>query len=163
MTEKQIAKQLEKEKKALIKAQKEAQKEVEFDLYGKTLAMYKGAIRSAVRKVWLISKGRKDAFLRTRIPNKDGGRKKYKECCEHCNKSYYIGEKETVLKSDGKPSKKQRTCLVAHHNKPCPDVFDPMFLTRMFGETEDNPADAYSILCNKCHAAEHKRLEENNE
>jgi hypothetical protein len=124
-------------------------------LYGKSRAKYHEGIRNAVRMIWLISKGRKDAFKRTRVKNTDGSAKIYKECCEHCGKQYAIKEKEFRVKKNGELSKKRTSCLVAHHIELIPSVFDPMFLTYMFCEQCDNPSDGYLILCNDCHYKVH--------
>jgi len=132
----------------------------EFDKYGKTKAMYEGAIRSAVRKVWMISKGRKDALLRARVKNTEGGRKKFKEKCQICGNTYFIKEREAYIKKDGTKGKTTRPCLVVHHIKPVPSVFNPNFLTYMFGEYKEDPADAYMVLCNKCHTKIHEEKED---
>ena len=134
---------------------KKEQKALDLKLYGRSKAKYHEGIRNAVRKIWLISKGRKDAFTRTRVPNTDGSAKKFKERCEHCGKQYAIGQKELKTKKDGELSKKKTSCLVAHHIETIPSVFDPMFLTYMFCEQYDIPSDGYLILCNDCHYEVH--------
>ena len=133
-------------------------KEAEKIKYGCTLAKYKGRIRSAVRKLWMISKGRKGAMIRSRTHAGSEVKFKYYEHCERCNKAYRLKQKEEVLKKDGTPAKDKRTCLVVHHIEPVPDVFDEKFLINMFCEQYDNPADGYLVVCHDCHDKEHEKL-----
>ena len=135
-------------------------KQAEKDKYGCTFAAYKGRIRSAVRKLWMISKGRKDALMRSRTDANNEQRFKYYEHCEVCDNPYRIGAKEYTIKKNGEKSKKERPCLVVHHIEPIPDVFDPLFLTKMFCEQYDNSADGYLVVCHDCHEEEHRKLDE---
>ena len=133
-------------------------KQAEKEKYGCTFAAYKGRIRSAVRKLWMISKGRKDALMRSRTNADKDQRFKYYEHCEVCKDSYRIKQKKRTIKKNGEPSKKEIPCLVVHHIQPVPDVFDVEFMTRMFCEQYDNPADGYLVVCHDCHDKEHEKL-----
>jgi hypothetical protein len=133
-------------------------KQEERDLYGCTLAMYKGRIRSAVRKLWMYSKGRKDALIRSRYET-ISERYKWLETCANCRDAYRIGQKEFTTLKNGKQSKKKRPCLVVHHIEPVPDVFHEKFLINMFCEQHDNPADGYLVLCHDCHTKVHEELD----
>ena len=132
-------------------------------LYGCTFAAYKSRISNSVRKLWMISKGRKDALLRSRTHAGTEVRFKYYEHCERCDKAFRLKQKEEVLKKDGTPAKAKRTCLVVHHIDQVPDVFDPKFLVYLFCEQYDNPADGYMVLCHDCHEEVHRELKLNEE
>ena len=108
----------------------------------------------------MISKGRKDALIRSRTHASSDVKFKYYEHCERCDKAYRIGAKERVIKKNGEKSKKERPCLVVHHIEPIPSVFDPLFLVKMFCEQYDNPADGYLVLCNPCHEETHRELDD---
>ena len=126
-------------------------------LYGCTFAMHKGRIRSAIRKLWMMSKGRKDALIRSREEAIDS-RRKFMETCERCKDLYFIGQKESFVLKSGKKSKKARPCLVVHHIEPVPDVFCREFMINMFCYQYDNPADGYMVLCHGCHTKVHEEL-----
>jgi hypothetical protein len=147
MTEKQLAKY--------------KQDEHDWSLYGRSKAMYEGTIRSAIRKLWMISKGRGDALKRSRIPNNTGSKHKWLETCEVCGKAATIGEKEFKPKADGTLGQVKRTVLVVHHIIGVPDVFHQDFLRNMFCEQYDKPSDGYEICCHKCHLKTHAELELN--
>ena len=135
-------------------------KQAEKEKYGCTKAMYEGRIRSAVRKIWMYSKGRKDALIRSRTHASTDVSFKYHEHCERCNNALRIGAKEYTIKKNGERSKKKRPCLVVHHIEPVPSVFDPNFLINMYCEQYDNPADGYLVVCHDCHEEEHRKLDE---
>ncbi len=135
-------------------------KEEQKKLYGCTLAKYKGRIRSSNRKLWMISKGRKDALIRSRTHASSDVKFKFYEHCERCDKAYRIGQKEYTILKSGKKSKKQRPCLIVHHIEPVPDVFDEKFLINLFCEQWDNPVDGYQVLCHECHELTHKEMEQ---
>jgi len=128
-------------------------------LYGCTLAKYKGRIRSAVRKLWMISKGRKDALIRSRTIAGSDHKFKYYEHCESCKQGYRIGQKEHTILKNGSKSKKARPCLVVHHIEPVPDVFNERFLINMFCEQFEDPSDGYLVVCHSCHEKEHEKLD----
>lgn len=125
-------------------------------IYGKTRGAYEAQIRGAVRKIWSQSRPRANALKRTRIKNTDiTSRKKLLEVCERCGVTHYIGERVPKIKKDGTVSKVKEKCLVVHHIEHIPNVFHSEFLTKMFCEQFDNPADGYLILCQKCHKKIH--------
>jgi hypothetical protein len=98
------------------------------------------------------SEQRKEAFLRSRRPCRDGSRKKWVEACEECGKTAYIGEKEFKTKKDGTPSKQTRRVLICHHVNEVPNVWEDDYLRRLFC-----PSDELKILCNSCHDKEHSK------
>jgi hypothetical protein len=157
-----MAKFVTEDESAMTKKQLLAylKKKNDWMLYGRSEAMYKGTIRSAVRKVWMISKGRNDAFIASRTANTGSGAHKWYETCNMCGIKHRIGAKEYKVKKDGSNSKKMMPCLIAHHIIPCDDVFHPTFMRDMFCDDYPEPRMGLSILCHPCHKLAHIKLEE---
>ena len=136
------------------------EQKIEVERYGHTKGNFTKIISNHMRQLWMICYGRKQALIESRVPCRDGSRKKWKEKCADCGDEYYVGEKYYKITKKGVPSKKATKCLVVHHIDGVPDPLHPDFMKYLYCEQYDNPHDGYAVLCQDCHDKVHNKGEE---